>query len=244
MPLETYFIDRRVESMLKLTNKVLLTIAMLTALALLESGVATASDQENTVNQAISVLDKIMEIPESAIPPSLLSNAYGIAIIPGVIKGAFIFGGRYGEGVLMVRDSGGGWSNPTFLSIGGGSFGWQIGGQSTDVILVFKSPRSIENIKKGKFTLGADAAVAAGPVGRRVEGATDVMLKAEILSYSRSRGFFAGVSLEGSVLNILWEDNTAYYGRDSVTVEDIFAGRAGSPASAATLRRTLEKYAP
>ncbi len=229
--------------MLKLKEKVFLGVAMLAALTQLWGGVATASEQENTVNQAIAVLDKIMEIPESAIPPNLLSNAYGIAIIPGVIKGAFILGGRYGEGVMLVRDSGGGWSNPTFLSIGGGSLGWQIGGQSTDVILVFKSQSSIENIKKGKFTLGADAAVAAGPVGRRVEGATDVMLQAEILSYSRSRGFFAGVSLEGSVLQILWQDNTAYYGRDSVTVEDIFAGRVSAPASAETLRSTLDKYA-
>jgi lipid-binding SYLF domain-containing protein len=159
------------------------------------------------------------------------------------LKEKVFLGGRYGEGVMLVRDSGGGWSNPTFLSIGGGSLGWQIGGQSTDVILVFKSQSSIENIKKGKFTLGADAAVAAGPVGRRVEGATDVMLQAEILSYSRSRGFFAGVSLEGSVLQILWQDNTAYYGRDSVTVEDIFAGRVSAPASAETLRSTLDKYA-
>jgi lipid-binding SYLF domain-containing protein len=219
-------------------------ITTLLMIALLLGGVAAqASEQETTVHQAIAVLDKIMEIPESAIPPSLLGNAYGIAIIPGVVKGAFIIGGRYGEGVLMVRNSGGGWSNPTFLSIGGGSFGWQIGGQSTDVILVFKSQRSIENIKKGKFTLGADAAVAAGPVGRRVEGATDVMLKAEILSYSRSRGFFAGVSLEGSVLNILWKDNGTYYGRN-VTVDDIFFGRVRGPASAAELRRTLGRYAP
>lgn len=230
--------------MLKFKGRVRIVAGLLTSLVLLWGVAAQATEQENTVNQAITVLDKIMEIPESAIPPNLLSNAYGIAIIPGVIKGAFFFGGRYGEGVLLVRDSGGSWSNPTFLSIGGGSFGWQIGGQSTDVILVFKSQRSVEDIKKGKFTLGADAAVAAGPVGRRVEGATDVMLKAEILSYSRSRGFFAGVSLEGSVLNILWEDNTAYYGRANVTVEDIFSGRAGSPTSATTLRRSLDQYAP
>ena len=230
--------------MLKLNSKLLPVAAMLVALTLLWGGMATASEQDDTVRKATTVLDKIMEIPESAIPPNLLSNAYGIAIIPEVIKGAFIIGGRYGEGVLLVRDSEGGWSNPTFLSIGGGSLGWQIGGQSTDVILVFKSQSSIENIKKGKFTLGADAAVAAGPVGRRVEGATDVMLQAEILSYSRSRGFFAGVSLEGSVLNILWKDNTAYYGRDSVTVDDIFFGRVNTPASAATLRQTLGTHAP
>lgn len=220
------------------------TVAVLmAAMALLGSTPAGATEEEETVNQAIAVMDKIMEIPESAIPPSLLANAYGIAIIPGVIKGAFIVGGRYGEGVLLVRNQGGGWSNPTFLSIGGGSFGWQIGGQSTDVILVFKSRRSVDDIKKGKFTLGADAAVAAGPVGRRAEGATDVTLKAEILSYSRSRGFFAGVSLEGSVLNILWQENAAYYGRNA-TVEDIFSGRVKGPASAANLRRTLNTYAP
>lgn len=230
--------------MLKPKGYIRLLAGMLTMLGVLWSGSALAAEQETTVHQAVAVLDKIMEIPESAIPPSLLANAYGIAIIPGVVKGAFIIGGRYGEGVLLVRTPGGGWSNPTFLSIGGGSFGWQIGGQSTDVILVFKSQRSIEDIKRGKFTLGADAAVAAGPVGRRVEGATDVMLKAEILSYSRSRGFFAGVSLEGSVLNILWQDNAAYYGRQNVTVEDIFSGRVRGPASATTLRRTVDTYAP
>ncbi|MDK2848464.1 MAG: hypothetical protein PWP34_1817 [Desulfuromonadales bacterium] len=218
--------------------------ALLATAVLILSVPAHASELETTVKQATAVLDKIMEIPESAIPPSLLSNAYGIAIIPGVVKGAFIIGGRYGEGVLLIRNRGGGWSNPSFLSIGGGSFGWQIGGQSTDVILVFKSQRSVDDIKKGKFTLGADAAVAAGPVGRRVEGATDVMLKAEILSYSRSRGFFAGVSLEGSVLNILWEDNAAYYGRPNVTADDIFSGRVRGPASADALRRSLENYAP
>ncbi|APG24794.1 MAG: lipid-binding SYLF domain-containing protein [Syntrophotalea acetylenica] len=219
-------------------------IALLILLPVLWGGVAVATEQDDTVRTATRVLDKIMEIPESAIPPSLLSNAYGIAIIPEVIKGAFIIGGRYGEGVLLVRNSAGGWSNPSFLSIGGGSLGWQIGGQSTDVILVFKSPASIENIKRGKFTLGADAAVAAGPVGRRVEGATDVMLQAEILSYSRSRGFFAGVSLEGSVLNILWEDNGSYYGQPNVTVDDIFAGRVAAPESAMALRNSLANYAP
>jgi lipid-binding SYLF domain-containing protein len=230
--------------MIKPNGRTGMMAALLATAVLILSVPAHASEQETTVQQATAVLDKIMEIPESAIPPSLLSNAYGIAIIPGVVKGAFIIGGRYGEGVLLIRNRGGGWSNPSFLSIGGGSFGWQIGGQSTDVILVFKSQRSVDDIKKGKFTLGADAAVAAGPVGRRVEGATDVMLKAEILSYSRSRGFFAGVSLEGSVLNILWEDNAAYYGRTNVTADDIFSGRVRGPASAAALRKSLENYAP
>jgi lipid-binding SYLF domain-containing protein len=225
-------------------NRVLQRAVLLLAVPamLLAGGTARADEQTDKIAQATAVLDKIMQIPESAIPPSLLNNAYGLAVIPGVIKAGFILGGRYGTGVVLVRQDGQ-WSNPSFVSIAGGSVGWQIGAQSTDVILVFKSRRSVEGMMKGKFTLGADAAVAAGPVGRRVEGATDVMLKAEILSYSRTRGFFAGVSLEGSALQIDDDANAAYYHRPGVTAREIFAGQVSAPASAAALRRTVARHA-
>ena len=130
------------------------------------------------------------------------------------------------------------------MSITGGSLGWQIGAQSTDVILVFKNPSSIEGLMKGKFTLGADAAVAAGPVGRRVEGATDVTLQSEILSYSRSRGFFAGVSLEGSALQIDAKRNANFYGKRGITALEIFHGHTSTPPAAQALRRTLDRHAP
>lgn len=212
-------------------------------LCLAPAAKALAGKAEDKVSQAGTVLEEIMAIPESAIPPNLLANAHGVAIVPGVIKAGFVIGARYGTGVVLVRNSAGRWSNPCLISLAGGSFGWQIGAQSTDVILVFKSARSIEGLIKGKFTLGADAAVAAGPVGRRVEGATDIALKAEILSYSRSRGFFAGVSLEGSALQIDDEANAAYYQQSYVRANDVLYG-AGlpSPPSAGRLREMLAIY--
>ena len=136
-----------------------------------------ASKQEAKVNDAIDVLDEIMAIPEKGIPPSLLSNAKGLAIIPGVIKAGFIVGGRHGKGILVVYKKNGEWSNPAFISFTGGSIGWQIGAQSSDIILVFRTKRSVNNLMKGKFTLGADASIAAGPVGRQVEAGTDISLK-------------------------------------------------------------------
>jgi lipid-binding SYLF domain-containing protein len=131
-------------------------------LALLLPGPASAEKGIAKIDESIAVLEQLVSIPEKGIPPALLSNAGGIAIIPGVIKAGFILGGRYGTGVLLLHEKGGGWSNPVFISLTGGSVGWQIGVESIDIILVFKSKRSIESILKGKFTLGADASVAAG----------------------------------------------------------------------------------
>jgi lipid-binding SYLF domain-containing protein len=145
--------------------------------------------------------------------------------------------------VLLVRESGGGWSDPVFVSLTGGSIGWQVGGTSTDVILVFKNRKGVEGLLKGKFTLGADAAVAAGPVGRSAEAATDVMLKSEILSYSRSRGLFAGVSLEGAALLIDEDATDAYYGKKGLHSSEILAGKSGKPSAATrSLKSLLIKY--
>ncbi len=221
-----------------------ITMTFLLLGSFLFPGAAASADTENEkIASAVHVLEQIMTIPEKGIPPQLLENAQGVAVIPGVIKVGFVVGGRHGTGILMVRRPEGGWSAPSFISLTGGSIGWQIGAQSTDVILVFKNPRSIEGILKGKFTLGGDAAVAAGPVGRRVEGATDAQLQAEIYSYSRSRGLFAGVSLEGSALQIKNEANAEYYGK-GVEAEEIFSGRV-SPSSSEVkqLQRILGKYA-
>ncbi|HKK00748.1 MAG TPA: lipid-binding SYLF domain-containing protein [Desulfuromonadales bacterium] len=202
-----------------------------------------ASKQQEKLNASISVLNQVMAIPEKGIPPDLLANAYGIAIIPNVIKVGFILGGRYGTGVLVIRDGDNHWGNPSFITLTGGSLGWQIGAQSTDVILVFKTRRSVEGIIKGKFTLGADAAVAAGPVGRRVEGATDVKLKAEIYSYSRSRGLFAGVSLEGSAIQIDKDANASFYGRSGISAGDILEGPPLPRPGVTHLKQMLAAYA-
>lgn len=201
------------------------------------------SKQEKKVNDAINVLDEIMAIPEKGIPPSLFNNAKGIAIIPGVIKAGFIIGGRHGKGILVIRSAEGEWSNPAFISFTGGSIGWQIGAQSADIILVFRTKRSVDNLMKGKFTLGADASIAAGPVGRQVEAGTDIKLKAEIVSYSRSRGLFAGFSVEGASLQIDDEANWAFYNRGGIEVHDILANEnIEVPAIVKTLKEGLLKY--
>jgi len=151
------------------------------------------------------------QMPEKGIPPSLLSNAYAVAVIPSVIKAGFILGGSYGKGVLVVRQSDGRWSNPAFISLGAGSFGWQVGAQSSDIVLVFKNRKGVDNIANGKLTLGGDANVAAGPVGRHTSAATDGRLNAEIYSYARNRGLFAGISLEGAWLRMDNKSNFAFY---------------------------------
>ena len=149
--------------------------------------------EEELVRGSIAVLNENMAIPAQAIPQRMLSDAEGVAIIPKVIKGGFVIGARHGRGTLLVRDQNKGWHAPVFVTLTGGSIGWQVGVQSTDVILVFKTRKSIEGILSQKFTLGVDAAAAAGPVGRQASAATDAQFKAEIYSYARSRGLFLGV---------------------------------------------------
>ncbi|MCL5023793.1 MAG: lipid-binding SYLF domain-containing protein [Nitrospirae bacterium] len=177
------------------------------------------------IEDSIGVLRSMVSIPERAIPPALLRNASGIAIVPNVIKAGFIVGGRYGTGVLLVRDKEGRWSNPSFITVAGGSIGWQIGVESIDIILVFKHESTINRMLTGKFTLGVDASVAAGPVGREASAATDVQLKSEIYSYSRSRGLFAGLALSGAVLQIDDDDNASFYGEKDIFARDIFMNR-------------------
>jgi len=206
-------------------------------------GAESEKKEIGKIDDAIEVLEQMEQIPEKTIPPALLSNAGGIAIIPRVIKAGFIIGGRYGTGVLLVRDKEGRWSDPTFISLTGGSIGWQIGVESIDIILVFKSMRSIENIVKGKFTLGADASVAAGPVGRQAEAATDVQLKSEIYSYSRSKGLFAGLTLEGAALQIDNDANEVFYGAEDIKARDVLSNKVPStPPAADKLKKLLGDY--
>lgn len=198
--------------------------------------------EDMTVDTSAAVLAEMTRISERGIPPALLHNAQGIAIIPNVIKAGFVLGGRFGRGVVLVRDSATGtWSNPVFLTIGGGSFGAQIGAQSTDLVLIFRNRRSVDSflMNRGKITLGADAGVAAGPVGRRFEAGTDVRLASEILSYSRSRGLFAGVSLEGAGLSLDWKSNIAYYGGVMRPADILTNPNLAAPASAGRLRNML-----
>lgn len=155
-----------------------------------------------TLSSATTILADLSKIPEKSIPPALLADAQGVAIIPRVVKAGFVVAGQGGHGVVMAREKDGTWGKPVFVNFGGGSVGFQVGVESTDVVLVFRDRKSLDRLLegKGKVTLGADASLAAGPVGRKAGAGTDAKLEAEIVSYSRSRGLFAGVALDGSVI--------------------------------------------
>lgn len=219
---------------------------LLMALLAPAPGALAQTRESATVDTATIVFREIMGLPEEGIPPALLGGAQAIAIIPNVFKAGFLAGVRHGRGVLMVRTTDGSWSAPVFVTLTGGSFGFQAGVSSTDVILVFKNRRSLESFLngRGKFTLGADAAVAAGPVGRQLEAGTDALLSSEIYSYSRSRGLFAGVSLEGAGLALDWRSNNSFYNDDAVSPTSILGGVAEVPIprSAERLRGWLNYY--
>ena len=209
-------------------------LSILLSAALLLNGAVAATAMAGTAEDAraqnaVRVLTDIQAIPESAIPDKLLDEARAIVVVPDSLKVGLVVGGRRGHGLLSVKSADGTWSNPSFVSLTGGSIGFQAGVQSSDIVLVFRSDRGLESIVNGKFTLGADASVAAGPIGRNASTATDGELKAEIWSWSRARGLFAGVALDGAVLAIDDAANEAVYGRDS-TPRMIFEGRVPSPA--------------
>lgn len=192
-----------------------------------------ASDPFEAVRQSEQVLSDLISIPGRQIPHRLLAQAQGVAIIPNVTKIGFIAGVRRGHGVLMVRDAEGEWSLPQFLTLTGGSVGWQAGIQATDVVLIFNTRKGVDGLMKGKFTIGADASVSAGPIGREAEAATDLGLRTEIYSYSRSRGLFLGVSVEGSALEIDHFAHAEFYGSNTVELPRRL------PQSAAQLRDYL-----
>ncbi len=199
----------------------LLTAATLLALVLSSTAMA-ATREEKRVADAADVLEQLLRIPEKSIPPTLLARAYAVAVVPGVKKAAFGLGVRRGKGILVVRQDDNSWSNPAFIALTGGSVGWQIGAQSTDIVLVFKTRKSVDNIANGKLTLGADASVAAGPIGRHTGAATDIAFDSEVYSYSRSRGLFAGLAIEGAGVTMDRRANAAFYSSASITPEKIF----------------------
>ncbi len=198
-------------------------IATMTLLAMVVTATAEgASREEQRVGDAADVLTQLVRIPEKSIPPSLLSRAYAVAVIPNVVKAAFGLGVRRGKGIIVVRQDDDSWSNPAFITLTAGSIGWQIGAQSTDIILVFKTRKGVDGIENGKLTLGAEASIAAGPVGRHTSVATDIEFQSEVYSYSRSRGLFAGLALEGAGITMDRKANVAFYGATTMTPERIF----------------------
>src|SRR5580704_7846061 len=207
-------------------------LLIVATLALVVALPAVASDHEDDVkrtHKAAEVFREIMNTPDQGIPRDLLASAKCIVIIPGDVKFAFVFGGSYGRGLATCRTENG-WSAPMFVAIDGGSVGYQIGGSSTDLIMLFMNDHALQSLLSDKFKLGADASVAAGPVGRSAAAGTDLKLNAEILSYSRAKGIFAGVSLDGAVMQADKSGDQAMYGGD-VDRHEILSGKVAVPES-------------
>jgi lipid-binding SYLF domain-containing protein len=218
-------------------------VLIVSAMVLVAAPLAVASDREDDAartQKAAQVFQEIMDTPDKGIPHDLLDKAKCVAIIPGDKKFAFIFGASYGRGVATCRTAGG-WSAPMFVAIDGGSVGYQIGGSSTDLIMLFMNDHALNSLLGDKFKLGADASVAAGPVGRSAAAGTDVRLNAEVLSYSRSKGIFAGVSLDGAVVQADKSGDQAFYG-PNVDRHQILNGSIAVPPSARGLLHELRGY--
>jgi lipid-binding SYLF domain-containing protein len=198
-----------------------------------------ATREESTLDQSLIVLRELQAIPDTRIPDLLLSRAEGMIILPANVKVGLIFGARFGNGVMLVRNPDRTWSNPVFVSTGGGSWGFQAGGQVSDIVLVLTTRESVEGITDGKLTLGADASVAAGPVGRTAMAGTSVTFDAEVYAYSKSQGLFAGVSLEGNGIFIGKKANKRFYGDESAA--NILASKEAPPAPAPALVAEVAK---
>jgi len=200
------------------------------------------SDEARRLRAATAVFGEIMAAEDNAIPLAILGKAEGIAIIPSMIKAGFVFGGMRGRGVLSARTPTG-WSSPGFLTLTGGSFGLQIGGEAADIVLVINERRGLENLVRNQFKLGADIAVAAGPVGRDAQASTDLQMRAQILSYSRARGLFAGVTINGSTIRQDRDANIRFYGKPLEMAQIVFDNAAGAPLPVPAWLETLQRFA-
>jgi lipid-binding SYLF domain-containing protein len=203
--------------------------ALAPASSVAQAAPITAPAEEARALLAVDVLDEMQALPELRIPDALLRRAQGIAIIPDMARGALLIGGRGGKGVLLVRNADGQWSNPAFITVGGISFGWQFGVQTVDVVLVFTTRESIEGVTGGKLTLGADASIAVGPLGRQASGATDTTFASEVYAYSRAKGLFAGIALDGGVVAMDRKANARFYQKPGVLASEILAPSAPQP---------------
>jgi len=215
----------------------LLCVAGMTASAFAASDKATL---DHRLESSRLIINEIMATPDQGIPNGIMKQATCVAVVPGLKKGAFVFGGQYGQGVVTCR-TGHGWSAPTFIRMAGGSFGLQIGGQETDLVLVAVNDRGMQDLLKSQFKIGADAAAAGGPVGRNTQASTNITLKSELLTYSRSRGLFAGIDLDGTVVSQNADDTNEYYGGPH-SFEEILKGNVLPPDSSKPFLRTVAKY--
>ncbi len=215
-------------------------LVLVTTAAWSQSG--TRSADLDRIQSSTTILSQIMEAPDRGIPDSIMSGAKCIAVVPSMLKVSFIFGANYGKGIATCRTATG-WSTPAFFRIEGGSFGFQAGGQASDLVLIIRTDDGMQHLLQSKFKLGADASAAAGPVGRDTQAATDLTMRAQVLTYSRSRGLFLGVSLSGAVIRQDDGDVLAFYGKDW-TFYSLLNGEVPPPPDTHTFLSTVERYAP
>ena len=218
-------------------KKIIASLCFCFVLTCTASAASSREDLQARVDAAKTVLDQIMAAKDSTIPLNILQQATCVGVVPGLIKGAFIVGAQYGQGVVTCR-TGHGWSAPVFIRMAGGSFGFQIGGQSTDLVLVAVNDRGFQDLLKSKFKIGGDASAAAGPVGRSGQASTDWKMGAELLSYSRNKGLFAGIDLDGTSVSQNKEDTELYYGAPH-SFESILHGNVPVPAGAVPFVRDV-----
>jgi len=220
-------------------------LALLLGLSLLQpTRAASEKEERERARKAAVAFQEIMGSPDRGIPQDLLDRAECVAVFPSVKKAGFVVGGQYGKGLISCRRAEGSWGSPAFFTIGGGSFGLQIGGQVVDLVLLIMNKSGVDGLLQDKFEIGAGAAAAAGPVGRNAHASTDILMKAQILSYSRSRGLFAGLELKGAVITQDKDANRDIYGQEISARDIIVDGKARTPASIQTYQQTLTKFSP
>ena len=219
--------------------KKLLGLAVIAALSV-PAFAADMQKLDSRLDAARTVLDQIESVPDKAIPDGIARQAVCVGVVPGMMKGAFVFGAEYGQGVLTCRTREG-WSAPVFIRMAGGSFGFQIGGQGTDLVLVAVNHKGIEDLLRDKFKIGADASAAAGPVGRDAQAATDLSMRAELLTWSRTHGLFAGIDLNGVSVSQNAEDTDSFYGANH-RFEEVLHGGVVPPEAAASFLHAVERY--
>jgi lipid-binding SYLF domain-containing protein len=220
-----------------------ITLSLLSAVLLMASALWAETDREKTigrVQEAGNVIEEIMSAPDAGVPNEVIDSAKCIAVVPSLLKGGLGFGGAYGRGVASCRTEKG-WSAPAFFSIKGGSFGLQIGGEAVDLVMIIINDNGMKSLLSSKFKLGADGSVAAGPVGRHAEAGTDWKMRAEVLTYSRARGVFAGITLNGAVISQSKDDTRAFYGR-MVPFKTILNGNIDAPAESSPFLSVIGKY--
>jgi lipid-binding SYLF domain-containing protein len=201
---------------------------------------SSRGDLQARIDAAKVVLDQVMSAEDHSVPMNILERATCVGVVPGMIKGAFVFGAQYGQGIVTCR-TGHGWSAPVFIRMAGGSWGLQIGGQSTDLVLIAVNDRGFQDLLKNKFKIGADASAAAGPVGRHGEASTDWKMNAELLTYSRSKGLFAGIDLDGTSVSQNSDDTEIYY-RTAYTFESVLKGNVAVPVGAVPFVKAVAHY--